>query len=650
MQLQQIVHTAIGHFQAGRLDQAANLARQVLLQRPGHPEALKILGFVARQRGDLDAALENLTAATRAAPDDPMLWAALGDIHGRRQDHAAAASAFETLVRLDPKAAEPSLRLGLALRALGRDGKAAKALRQAAKLAGRDIAQVLRLGALALNSGAADDALDLFRQARKAAPAQPDVLYHIGLAHLALHQPEEALPLLEQIAAAHPDFVEGRLTLGTTLMSLGRGGDAIEHLRAAHDRQPDNRKAALTLADALRLQDEDGEAATLYRRLLEQDPDNGAALLGEAALLEKSGERAVVAERARRVLEREPGNVDAATLLIESTREPLPEPVVQAVEQRLSRGELAGLDRARAGFLLGKAFDQAGRADAAFGHYAAANDIYHQHFPFDRAAHARLVEETVATFTEDASDGGSDGRQPIFIVGMPRSGTSLVEQILSAHPLVQGAGERRDIREIAGELPDRTGGPYPACVPQLDPALSDELAAAYLARVLPDTAEPDQRPTDKMPDNFLHLGLIARLFPAARVVHCTRHPLDTCLSCYFRNFGNRQRFANHLPDLAAYYRDYRRLMDHWKTHAGLAILDVAYEDLVADPAARIPRLVEFCGLPWDERCLAPQENRRDVGTASRWQVREPIYRTSVERFRPYLPYLDDLTDALADFL
>jgi hypothetical protein len=235
----------------------------------------------------------------------------------------------------------------------------------------------------------------------------------------------------------------------------------------------------------------------------------------------------------------------------------------------------------------------------------------------------------------------------VFIVGMPRSGTSLVEQILASHPNVFGAGELRDLQRLAEELPARVGAKeaYPACLVRLDGSAACALADEYLERIGRRSGAA-LRVTDKMPLNFLHLGLIAALFPRARIVHCIRDPLDVCVSCYCQDFQGGPNFLWDLTDLGKFHGEYERLMAHWGSVLPLPILEVVYEELVDNLEAVSRRLISFCGLDWDDRCLAYHQNARAVRTASLVQVRQPVYKSSVGRWRHYAPHLRPLLEAL----
>jgi hypothetical protein len=301
--------------------------------------------------------------------------------------------------------------------------------------------------------------------------------------------------------------------------------------------------------------------------------------------------------------------------------------------------------------------DRAGAYDEAFQHFQEGNRRRREQFlqegqGFDRAAHSELVDRLLRVFTADYFERvrgfGSDSEVPVFVTGMPRSGTSLVEQILSHHPEAAGLGELRDIPKMVTDLPARlqTAEKYPECLAYLDQAAVQGLGQAYLNRIQ-QLAGSARRVSDKMLENFLHLGLIATLFPRARIIHCRRDPLDTCVSCYLQFFHGLD-FTWDLADLGSYYRDYQRLMAHWQTVLPMPILDINYEDLVADVEDQSRRLLTFCGLDWNDRCLRFYENPRAVRTVSKLQVRRPIYTSSVGRWRHYAAHLGPLQEALRD--
>jgi hypothetical protein len=314
-------------------------------------------------------------------------------------------------------------------------------------------------------------------------------------------------------------------------------------------------------------------------------------------------------------------------------------------------GPLPRGDEANLRFAAAELLDTSGRYDEAFAQAARGNAL--SAMPHDPAAVTRQFDELIEYFTPERlrclPRAVYRREKPVFIVGMPRSGTSLLEQIVASHPAVHGAGELDFMPRVYRGTLDMLGakaGEYPRCLDRLTIGSADGMAQIYL-EPLNALAPEAQRIVDKMPLNFMHVGLIALLLPEARVIHCRRDPLDTCLSCYLTPFATPHPYKNDLAHLGSFYGDYRRLMAHWQAVVPLPMLEVNYEEVVADPEGQARRVIEFLGLSWDERCARAHEIRRPVGTASVQQVRAPVYRSSVQRWRNYEGRLEALKAALA---
>jgi tetratricopeptide (TPR) repeat protein len=297
--------------------------------------------------------------------------------------------------------------------------------------------------------------------------------------------------------------------------------------------------------------------------------------------------------------------------------------------------------------MLGKLYDSDKNYEPAFRHYRTANDLDPEKFDIDK--NGQVFGTLIKFFSHETQSkrprASNRSRLPVFIVGMPRSGTTLTEQILASHPLVHGAGELLKMDQIKKSLGALTGTPWPQYADRLDRKTLDKVAQEHL-EWLGGLAKGKARVTDKMPHNFLSLGLIDLLFPEARIIHCQRDPMDNCLSIYFQHFNSEHAYANNLEHLGIYYRQYEQVMAHWRKAVRLPILDVRYEQMVAEPEQSARRLVEFCGLEWDDRCLRFYESGRVVATPSYDQVRQPIYRKSVARWKRYEKHLEPLKRSL----
>jgi LPS sulfotransferase NodH len=318
-----------------------------------------------------------------------------------------------------------------------------------------------------------------------------------------------------------------------------------------------------------------------------------------------------------------------------------------ATLERLAREpDLSPVDRSQLEFALGDLRDRTGDPDGAFKSYRAANRFARDlHTRTEREHVSRIAREILRTPASRWNSAPPPARQtvdPVFIVGMPRSGTTLVEQVLAVHPAVASAGEVDFFGPaLHWQTLGRSDGHAMRAVLELSDAERADMRARYLARLRERCGATAGYVTDKTPLNFLYLGFLRALFPSARFVHCRRDARDTCLSIYFQQFGSLA-FTHDLHDIARTYAAYLEVMDYWRTNLEFTVHDVTYESLVADPESSIRALLEFLELPWNPACLAPHTSARPVNTASRWQARQPIYRDSTARWKRYAKYLGPL--------
>ena len=386
------------------------------------------------------------------------------------------------------------------------------------------------------------------------------------------------------------------------------------------------------------------EARPILERALRQSPEDRDLLSAMALLLERTGDPQsawALLEPHRDQLDRN-ANLAAcwSSVCVQLKRPEAALPVLRRALKRADRPD----QRRFVEFAHGAALDASGQHDEAFLAWTRANEL--RAGSFDPEAHEQYIDRLIASFSAEAlpklARARTGDRRPVFIVGMPRSGTSLVEQILACHPEVHAAGELTWIPSIVAQLEQRDHWPD---LHRLPTELIDSAARSYLDE-LGARAGSSQRFTDKLPHNALHLGLIALLFPEAHVIHCRRDPVDTCVSCFAQNFYGPYAYTTRLSWLASFYRDYHRLTAHWHRVLPLAIHQVHYEELVAEPASQTRALVDFLGLAWDPACLSPHERRGVMDSASYAQVRRPIYRSSVERWRRYERHLGPLLEGL----
>lgn len=393
------------------------------------------------------------------------------------------------------------------------------------------------------------------------------------------------------------------------------------------------------------------EAVTSCRAAVALDPQSAVAHRDLGHALARMGRLSEALAEVRTALGIEPRYIRALWLLTQLKTFSAGDADLEMLEVVAADGKLEGRDQIDLHFILAKALEDAGEYRRSFEHLVRANALKRATFDYDVGAAIRGLARVEALFQpallERFDGAGADTERPILIVGMPRSGTSLVEQILASHPDAHGSGERRDLAEIAETIALLSGGRdvFPEGLEHLQPQDLARLGHGYAAR-LALAAPGSPRVIDKNPFNFAYLGLAWLTVPRARVIHCLRDPVDTCLSCFKVDF-ERVRFAFDLEELGRYHRAYAHMMDHWRRVLPENwILNVHYEELVADLAGQTRRMLAHCGLDWDDRCLDFHSTERIVRTASFAQVRRPVYSHSVDRWRDYEPWLEPLLTAL----
>ena len=481
---------------------------------------------------------------------------------------------------------------------------------------------------------------------------QEQVLQRQAQSHLQSGDLAAAETICHQLLKRNKRDVLALQILGAVAFQRGRFDEAtgfLDRCVAMKPRDPDLQcnyakawvagghldKALAAFDKALRVSGEHTDAIAGKADLLERRGDDEPARAMLARVLDAGRETASMAVVAAR-LEQKQGNQAAA---------------IEIARRHLDRPDLPAGPRRQLGFIMGWALEREGRIDEAFQAYRQANEIGRQ--PYNGPAVQAHIDRLISVFSGEALAsmpmGDVDGGRAVFIVGMPRSGSTLIERIIDAHPAAHGAGELRAMSDLVASLVFelRTTRTYPDCIAQMTAHDAGRLGRGYLEQLSRHAPADATRVADKSLDNYTHLGLISRLVPGARVVHARRDPLDTCLSCYAQLLSPRKHaFAADLEDLGLAYRLYQRLMDHWKRVLDVPWLDIDYESLVADQETQSRRLIDFLGLNWDEACLRFHESERDVMTLSYAQVRRPLYLGSVGRATRFERHLGPLREQL----
>ena len=469
------------------------------------------------------------------------------------------------------------------------------------------------LGNILLRRGEMEQAIARYRVALKGEPDNAMLYCNLGMALAALARYREATDQYRKALRLQPGAVEVHLLMGNAFLATGEVEKALAEFRAATRIEPGHAEALAAQAGALERLGRHEEAHDIINGLLKNGKPTTGTAVAYAAIARHVGEESRACEVVTEVLS-EPG--------------------------------LTNMQRLELHFAAGRLLDTLKQYEAAFAHYDKGNALAPRNH--DPEADDRFFDRIMTCFPEPAfaaarQSGGSSSDRPVFVLGMPRSGTSLVEQIIATHPQAHGAGELRTLQTLANGIcgaHSPGGSAYPCHVSNLTPETTGTTARQYLEQI--DRLDCNAtRVVDKMPHNFLFIGLIALLFPHARIIHCTRHPLDTCLSIYFQYFGGSNAYAYDLASLGRHYSNYARLMAHWKS-LGIDMLDVSYEALVADQAAVSREIIEYCGLDWDPCCLAFHQSPRLTRTASYDQVRKPVYSHAVGRWKHYEKHLRPL--------
>ena len=666
--------------QQGRREEAEALLRRALQLDPNSAAIANDLGIALAGRGRFDEAIEQYRRATAAKPDfidahnnigtalqalnrceeaigafekalaiDPRAGAVhnnLGIAYASMSRHEQAIACYREAIALQPNLAEPSYNLGLSLAALGRPEEAIAQYREAVALKPAYFEAHKSLGSAFASARQFEAAFTHFRAALALRPQSAETQYDFGNALAAAGRHGEAVVLYRRALAMRPQYPEAHNNLGNVLATIGKRDEAVAHYGEALAVRPDYADAHGNLGNVLFALGRTDEAVASLEKALTLDPNLADAQHNLGNVLQTLGRLDEARHAYERAVALAPRRPELYRALAESKQFQPGDPHLLAMED-LARdaSSFTEAQRFELHFGLGKAYADLDRREQALRHFQEGNALKRKQVKYDEKATLQRLRDTATVFLAEfirRNEGlGDPAAHSIFIVGMPRSGTTLVEQVLASHPKVFAAGELTNFTQAA-----ETVAAFPAGILSLTPEQFREIGARY-AKSVKALAPAAERITDKMPSNFRFAGLIHLALPNARIIHVRRDPIDTCLSCFSKIFTGDQPFSYDLGELGRFYRAYDALMVHWRrVLPDGAMFEVQYEELVADFEQHARRIVAYCGLAWDERCLAFHETRRPVFTASAVQVRQPLYRTAVGRWRPYAAMLAPLLQAL----
>jgi predicted Zn-dependent protease len=650
--------------------------------------ALELMSLSALVGSDPAGVRERARGLLARAPDSRAVALLLASASLELGDAATAIASLEPWVTREPKSAVLRLQIGRAYRADGRIADALAATRQAVALdtalaeAWRELAELsfatgdeprgdaayLHYSRLIKNPPALAGAMTALAEGRPDAADQLLERHLAGSAgdpaawrlrgDLAMRRQRyvDAERFLRRCLEIAPGDAAARYSLAGALYELNRSEEALPLLERLLRTEPDDARYMELKAKALRESLRNDEALAVLEQAVARHPENASLLLLHGHILREEGQAADANETYRRVTALSPGAGTAWWCLANTKTYSFADTELADMRRLLDSGQMSAIDRIHLEFALGKALEDRGEYEESFRHYSSGNTLHRSTFSYRAPAVERTTQlmcETVTPeFVEQRRDWGSDRADPIFIVGLPRSGSTLLEQVLASHSQVEGTHELPEVPAIAANLvfQQDEAGTVSNPLTKLTAGDIAGLAEGYLTRCRRYRKSGRPRFTDKQLGNFRNVALIHLMFPRAAIIDIRRHPMASGFACYKQHFSHLMPFCYDLGEIAAYYRDYARLMDHMDRVLPGRVHRVYYERLVADPEGEVRKLLEYCGLPFEPACLEFHANRRAVRTISSEQVRRPIFKDSVEQWRHYEPWLGPLREALGELV
>ena len=629
---------------------------EVLQVVPGHPAALQWLAAAHSQLGNLSEAVALLWRLAKAHPDQPLIQFDFGQALLRSGRGRDAIAALRRAVQANPDLPQAWRLLGDALWEEGEREPARAAYLDHVHHSTRD--PELLAAADAMLADRIPQAEALLRERLRQAPTDVVAIRMLAEVAARLERNEDATHLLERCLELAPEFIEARWNYALVLHRCNRPADALAEIARVLQRDPTH-AGCLNLKAAVlcRIGNYD-EALALYRELVRDHPDAVKLRLSQGHALKTADHVHEAVAAYRRCVELEASFGEAWWSLANLKLFRFDAKDIEAMQQQLLRNDLSDEDRLHLEFALGKALEDAEDFAASFRHYARGNAIRRAQLPYDanetasRVAHIR--KHYTREFFAERAGSGCEAPDPIFVVGLPRAGSTLIAQILASHSRVEGTRELPEFATLTGGLrrqPTRGAAmPYHHALATIDAGALRALGERYLAatRIQRKTDKPFF--VDKMPNNFMHVGLIHLILPNAKIIDARRHPMACGFSIFKQHFARGQDFSYSLDDIGRYYHDYAELMAHFDGALPGRVCRVQYERLVEDTEAEVHRILDYCGLAFEPGCLRFFDNRRPVRTASSEQVRQPIYREGLDHWRRYAAWLQPLEAALGPVL
>jgi len=640
---------------SGEIDAAVALCRQTLEQFPRDVNLLGLLGAIylkQNRHADAEAILrQTIEMAPSFAKPQEDLGILLLDL-GRPED---AIPLLQNAVRLDPRSETGLFNLGKALAAVGKGKEADAAFEASFELS--PTRKLLAEAAALHAKGQFEEAERKYREVLQLEPDNVSALRMLAMIAATAHHIEDAERLLRRVLRLAPDYFTAHIDLGRVYKEQDRYEEAMACFRKAIELEPNNAKPWFLLAGTLAPAALTFDAIEAYQECLKRRPEHAGALLGLGHTLKTVGRVDEGIAAYRRCIELKPDNGETYWSLANLKTFRFTDAELAQMEERLAAGKIDHeSSEVNFMFALAKAYEDREDYATAWQWYETGNRKQRGLVSYD-PVHAEVTNDAIIqVFTRELMDQmgqqGCPDPSPIFVLGLPRSGSTLIEQILASHSMVEGTSELPYLARVASSLNrNRADGVnYPEAVRELQPDNLRQLGEDYLSYAQMHRVEGKPRFIDKMPNNFPNIGLLHLLLPNAKIIDARRHPLDACLGNYRQLYAKGQNFSYDLTEIGEFFLQYQRLMDHWHEVLPGRVLTVQYEEVVGDFENQVRRIIDYCGLPWEDTCLRFFETERPVRTASSEQVRQPIYSDSIHYWKRYEDKLGELIEVLQPVL
>ena len=649
------IQSALSAMRNNRPLRAEETCRDYLLMHPGCIDHLRLLGHALMKQDRLKEAEEQLRLALSLNADFPQLYEDLGSVLAMNGNYEEAIPLFEKAIRLEPRLPLAHKKLGQALAAIGRGEDADEQFEEYFEKDPE--AGAVAIGANHLRSGRKDEAIKVFRDVLRKNPENVSAIRYLGLAYFREEKNfEEAEAWLRRATSIAPDFTAAWMNLGPVLLEMNKHMEAIECYKSALKAAPDDGLVWAGLAHAYAQASYPEESVTAFEKAITLGAASAGVQMGFAHVLKTVGDQDRALDAYRAAIKEKPDFGEVYWSMANLKIFKLEDVEVAAMEKQLEDGSLSDSADVHFRFALGKAYEDKKDHDKAWYYYDTGNKANRHlvsHSPVDmELRHSEIMEVFNEKFIAEHSGNGYEAADPILIVGLPRSGSTLVEQILASHSQVEGTSELPVLSKLAATIGRYRSDniQFPKTALDLRERDWKALGQQYMENSARHRLTDRPYFTDKLPNNFPLIGLLHLILPNAKVINARRHPLDSCLGCYKQLFARGQTFTYDVEDLAHYYRNYDEVIQHWNRVLPGKVLDVHYEETVTDLEGQVRRILDHCELPFEEGCVNFHETKRAVKTASSEQVRQPIYTGALGKWRDYEDHLGLWIDDFKDII